>query len=121
MATSEDYLTFVQERFDPVVSAEYRKMFGGIGVFEGGTMFALLTSDDELFFRVDDETRSALEAAGSSQFMTMPYLSAPAAALEDREQLAALIGDALAASKRAAAKKTPRKSKKASRGRSGGR
>ncbi len=102
MATSEDFLAFVQERFSPLVSASYRKMFGGVGIFEEGTMFALITSGDELFFRVDDATRPGFEDADSSQFMSMPYFSAPADALEDTGPLTLLIEDALAASKRAA-------------------
>jgi DNA transformation protein len=117
MATSEDYLAFVQECFSPIVAADYRKMFGGIGIFDDGTMFALITSDDELFFRVDDRTRPGFEAAGSGQFMSMPYFSSPADALEDRGALTALIADALAASKRAA----EGKGKRRKRGSSGAR
>jgi DNA transformation protein len=111
MATSEDYLAFVQERLSPIIVADYRKMFGGVGVFDQGTMFALITSDDELFFRVDDRTRPGFETAGSSQFMSMPYFSSPADALEDEGALTALIEDALAASKRAAQGKGKRRPK----------
>lgn len=102
MATSTGYLAFVQERFGAIVDADYRNMFGGIGIFEDGTMFALITGEDELFFRVDDATRPGFEDAGSSQFLRMPYFSVPAEALEDEGALTALIEDALAASKRAA-------------------
>ena len=120
MATSEDFLAFVQERFAPVVGADYRKMFGGIGIFEGGTMFALITGEDELCFRVDDQTRPDFEAAGGTQFMTMPYFSAPADSLEDAGQLATLIDAALQASKRAA-KAAPKRTKRSSTRGSGGR
>ena len=42
-------------------------MFGWMGIFEDGMMFALVDSG-LLFFRVDDSNRVEFEAAGSSQF-----------------------------------------------------
>jgi DNA transformation protein len=40
-----------------------RAMFGGVGLYAGGTMFALL-DDDDLFLKTDEECRPAFVAAG---------------------------------------------------------
>jgi DNA transformation protein and related proteins len=44
-----------------------KRMFRGFGIMLNGAMFALRTRD-ELYFRVDDTTRSRFEAAGCSPF-----------------------------------------------------
>lgn len=64
-----------------------RSMFGGFGLFESGTMFALLDSDGRLFFRVDSSTQARYEDAGSQQHNPMPYFEVPVDVLDDDSQL----------------------------------
>lgn len=64
-----------------------RKMFGGHGLFHEGKMFGLVSSDAELFFKVDDSNRAAFEKAGAPQHGKMPYFRVPAAVLADDELL----------------------------------
>lgn len=62
-------------------------MFGGYGVFMDGLMFALVDSSGRQFFRVDDTTRPAYEAAGSDKHGRMPYMTIPEDVLADDGRL----------------------------------
>ena len=44
----------------PLGDVSSRKMFGGYGIFEGSTMFALVNSQGELFLKADDSNRPSL-------------------------------------------------------------
>jgi DNA transformation protein len=44
-----------------------RRMFGGVGLFQGGLMFGLIARE-ELFFKVADANRAAYEEAGEAPF-----------------------------------------------------
>ena len=44
-----------------------KKMFGGYGVFDSGTMFALVDSQGGIFFKADDTNRERFENAGSKK------------------------------------------------------
>ena len=65
-----------------------RKMFGGVGIFESGSMFAIVTSDAEIYFKEGESNRRRFETAGSTRFGKMPYFSVPHTVLDDPEQLA---------------------------------
>jgi len=82
-----------------VVSA--RRMFGGWGVFESGTMFALVDREGDAYLRADEALSAALEAEGSTRFQRMPYWSVPADALEDEVALRDWATRALAVARRA--------------------
>ena len=71
------------EALQPVGEVTSKSMFGGYGIFESGTMFALVSPEAELFFRADDRSRQRYEDAGSSQHKPMPYFEVPADVLED--------------------------------------
>ncbi|MEZ4523548.1 MAG: TfoX/Sxy family protein [Thermomicrobiales bacterium] len=106
MAADPAFADYVIEQLEDAGAITHRAMFGGYGIWESGDMFALISSDSTLYFKVDDETRPRYQAAGSEQFRTMPYWSVPADLLEDREQLldwaeeAVAVGHATASKKR---------------------
>ncbi len=64
-----------------------RKMFGGYGVFESGTMFALVSSEGQTFFKVGDENRSRFERLSASRHGKMPYFEVPEHILSDQIKL----------------------------------
>ena len=110
MATTPEYAEFIMDLIRPIEpGAMPRKMFGGVGIFLEGTMFALITSQDVFHFRVDDVNRPDYEALEMPQFMRMPYFEAPADVLEDAAELETWMTRAIEASQRAAAKKNKRK------------
>lgn len=85
MPLDEDYLQQVRDRFADLGDVTSRKMFGGVGFWESGDMFAAMGSDSRLYLKTDDATRPRYEAAGAEAFapppsagrrpMTMPYHS----------------------------------------------
>ena len=93
MPVSPEYREFVLEQLACVGPVTGRSMFGGLGIYLDGVFFALIASD-VLYFKVDDATRGAYEAAGMPAFkpyrnrsMTMSYHEVPAEVLEDAAQL----------------------------------
>lgn len=67
MPVSREYQEHVAELLAPLGGVEAKRMFGGAGLFYRDLMFALI-ADDVLYFKVDDETRPAFEAAGVGPF-----------------------------------------------------
>jgi DNA transformation protein and related proteins len=105
MAVDPGFVEFVIEQLEPVGVITHKGMFGGHGIWESGDMFALISSDSTLYFKVDDVTRTRYQEAGSEQFMTMPYWSVPADLLEDRGELLEWAEDAVAVGHTTAKKK----------------
>jgi DNA transformation protein len=84
-----------------------RSMFGGVGVYAGDLFFALM-DDDTLYFKVDDATRGHYEARGMGPFRpggvdgeVMQYYELPGDVLEDAEQLASWVEEAIGVAERA--------------------
>lgn len=85
MAEKESYIEWVLELLEAVGGVTERAMFGGYGIFADGDMFALVSKEPGLYFKVDDSNREHYESAGSSQYRPMPYFSVPAEILEDQQ------------------------------------
>lgn len=111
---SGGFRAFVEELFEPVDGASVRAMFGGLGIFREGIMFAL-AADEVLYFRTDAETLPAFEAEGSEPWtyeggkrsMTMPYWCVPERLLDDPEEFRQWAVAAFAAAQRNKAAKKP--------------
>ncbi len=95
MPLDADYRDYVMALLVPLGEVTGRAMFGGYGIFEADSMFALI-SGSTLYFKVNDSTRADYEAAGSSQFRPMPYWEAPAEVLEDEDDLRRWASNAIA-------------------------
>jgi DNA transformation protein len=67
MAVSPEYRAYIKDLVEPLGHVTSRRMFGGLGVFYRGLMFALIVND-VLHFKVDDENRPDYEAAGMEAF-----------------------------------------------------
>ena len=110
MALSEEFLLYLEDLFCVVPETVMRRMFGGIGIFRHGLMYALATSEGMVAFKVDDETVEGFEAAGAQEWvyvnrsgktMRMGYWYVPEAVLEDRDALKSWALEAFGAAKRA--------------------
>jgi DNA transformation protein and related proteins len=64
-----------------------KKMFGGYGVFESGTMFALIDSEGKVHFKANQINRKRFEDEGASQHGRMPYFELPQRILKDTKSL----------------------------------
>lgn len=119
MPTSPELREHILDLLDPLGGVSAKSMFGGVGIYRDGIMFALITGEDVVYLRTDDGNRAAFEDAGMEPFvpfadgrMTMPYHQAPAQVMEDADEMCAWGGGAWEAARRNR-KKKPKAKKKA--------
>lgn len=106
----------IGDLFQDLGAVRIRRMFGGYGIYFGDFIFALAI-DGEIYLKTDVENRSAFEEAGSRAFIyekdgrpiSLGYWLLPDSALDDPAEAARWAGLALAASRRAAVRKRPRR------------
>ena len=105
------------ELFAPLGNVVFRKMFGGLGIFKDGLMFALV-AEDALYMKADDATTPAYAAEDSGPFvfagmrgkaMPMPYWRLPEHLLDEPEECAEWARKAFAVAERTQ-KQKPKKS-----------
>lgn len=106
MASDDAWIDELMARLAPLGAVSFRKMFGGVGFWEHGDMFALLDSSGRLHFKVDQVSRGRYEEAGMDAFspqttpqrapMTMPYFEVPAEVLADEALFAEWATQAIA-------------------------
>ena len=83
----------IMEALQDLGDVSSKNMFGGVGFFLEGVMFAKLSGDDTLYFRVDDTNRGDYEQLESEQFhssrkkKSMPYYRVPAPIIADKSML----------------------------------
>jgi DNA transformation protein len=64
----DSFRAFVEELFEPVGGVGFRRMFGGLGIFRDGLMFALVARDT-LYFKTDEASRLDFTAEGCGPFV----------------------------------------------------
>jgi len=94
-----EFVDHLLESLEPLGGVTARRMFGGRGLFKDGAMFALITGDDRVYFKVDEATEGRFAAAGlepftytrarTGQSAVMSYRAAPEAAYDDPAELRA--------------------------------
>lgn len=109
MAVDQSYIDWVMELLEPLGGVTHKAMFGGLGIFADGIMFALISKEPDLYFKVDDSNRDRYEAAGSARFIPMPYYAVPEDVLEDREKLGDWARTSIDVARVAQAKKKAKK------------
>ena len=67
MRDADEFTAYLLDLLVPLGAVAARRMFGGVGLFQGGVMFGLITGD-ELFFKVGDANRPLYQAAGEAPF-----------------------------------------------------
>lgn len=82
MALNEDFVNEVLEKLVHIPELRSKRMFGGLGIFSGDTMFAKV-GGKKLWFRVDETNAPDFEAHGMKPFHSekkgkgMPYWEVP--------------------------------------------
>lgn len=110
MAVPDEFRDFVVGSLGPLGDVKARAMFGGYGVFEAETMFALMAGS-ALFFKVDDSNLAAYEQTSSARHGKMPYYRVPDEVMKDGSALQEWARAAITVGHRAPAKKKSKKSK----------
>ncbi len=94
MAITEEQIEFVRDLFAGVGPITTRKMFGGLGIYTGGTIFALMMSDGTVRLKGAGAMPTAYDAEGWEPWVytrkdgarsSMPYWALPDALLDDPE------------------------------------
>lgn len=121
-----EFQSFLEDLFAPLGGVRFRRMFGGLGVYRDGVMFALV-ADDVLYLKADESARAAFEAEGCGPFryeakgkaVTMSYWRLPERLYDEpeefREWALAAVGVAVRSKAPAARVKTRRRGKAAPR------
>lgn len=113
----DDYLA---ELLEPLGGVTSRRMFGGLGLFCDGLMFAIVIRD-VLYLKTDEETRPAFAAETCGPFsyvagdrtVELGYWRAPERLFDEPEEFLAWARAATAVARRAqATRKPPRRGKK---------
>ncbi len=107
MAVSDEQIEMVRDLFAGVGPITTRKMFGGLGIYTDGTIFAVLMSDGQLKLKGAGKMVETLDAEGwerwtytrdgSDTVRSMPYWSLPDALLDDPDEASAWAKRALEA------------------------
>jgi DNA transformation protein and related proteins len=123
LKSSSGFETFVIDQLSELGEVVPRKMFGGVGLYCDGIFFGLIARD-QLYLKVDEETRPTFEAAGSTPFRpydgragTMQYYVVPVGVLESARDLVGWARRAVAAADRAAESARKPRKRATSRGR----
>ena len=82
---SNDFVKFIQDELSGYYKFTYKKMFGEHCLFYGDKIIAIITDDDEIFVKVDEETRHEFVQAGGHPYTyvaqgkqrVMHYMSVP--------------------------------------------
>lgn len=116
----QDFLTFVVDQLSQLKSVTSRRMFGGIGLYQATTFFAII-DEGRLYFVTDDGTRGEYVERGMAPFQYAPgklihtYYEVPVDVLEDSDALNEWARAAVAAQARRKKKSVrggkPRKSR----------
>lgn len=105
---------FVLDQLAPLGEVTAKHMFGGFGLYHADAFFGVLDGT-RMYLRVDDANRPEFETRGMGPFEYAPgqvmrgYFEVPPEVLDDDAELSRWSRDAVEASRRAAAKKKPRK------------
>lgn len=110
MAVNEDYLKYIQDQLSEFGEIDIKRMFGGIGIFKEGLMFAKI-GGDTFRLKVDETNKKQFEDRGMKPFHSetkkkgMPYWEVPIDILENRSLMAKWALQSLEIAKKAASKK----------------
>jgi DNA transformation protein and related proteins len=110
MAVSREFQTYVEDCFSIVPAVTVRRMFGGLGIFRNGLMFAIATSEGKLAFKADEQTFDDFIAEGAGEWIyndqtgrakRMGYWYAPEWLVDEPEEFREWALKAFAAARRA--------------------
>jgi len=95
MAADQGLIDWISEAMEPVGTVTKRAMMGGATLYCDGTIFAIVSHDDVLWFKADNETDAMWDEAGCGCFTfdmggktgSMNYRRAPDDVYDDPDEL----------------------------------
>lgn len=97
-------MAFVRELFHDIPDLSTRRMFGGMGLYSGATIFAVQLSDGRIMLKAKGAFADRMAALGGEEWTyarkdgktsAMPYWMLPDAYLDDPSAACTLARDAL--------------------------
>lgn len=119
----DGFREFLRELTEPLGGVSFRKLFGGLSIYQDGLVFAI-EGDGNLYFKVDEETRGRFIEEGCPQFeyttkdgrtTQMSYWRAPERLYDEPDEFLDWCRAAVRVARRAEAAKAEDKARKASR------
>ena len=117
MVASDSFAEFLREQLAPLGRISLRRMFGKTGVFCGGVMLGMVT-DNTLYVRIDEQNRATfreaeayppLNYAKKGEMINLAFWRVPDRLMDEPDELVDWARAALAAARRVAAKRKPRR------------
>jgi DNA transformation protein and related proteins len=113
MAFDLGLLDWISEALEPMGNVTHRKMMGGATLYLDGTVFAIIGSEDSLWFKADAQSDAIWDAAGCERFTfemknrvaSMNYRRAPDDVFDDADAMRQWAALGVEAGRRAPAKK----------------
>ena len=106
LRSSTSFVRFVLDQLADLGTVTSRKMFGGVGLYCEDVFFGIIARD-ELYLKIDEETRGRYERAGMHPFepypdrsTTMKYYGVPLDVLESSVELTRWAQAAVEAARR---------------------
>lgn len=102
-----NFANWVVDQMGGLGVVEQRPLFGGVGLFHGGEMFALVVNE-RLYFRADRQSRGLFEQRGLPRYVygqggiafSLDYFQAPAEVFLSRAEMLVWAEHALQAAQR---------------------
>ncbi len=121
MAVSPEFRAFVEDQIGRVAPVRSRPMFGGLGLYSADRFFGVV-DDDVVYFKVDDATRPRYVKRRMKAFDPMGtpmngYWQVPPEVIEDADELASWVQEALEVADRVGRKPKRRSSAAKKKGR----
>jgi len=120
MAISPEFVTYLEDLFSVVPGTSIRRMFGGVGIFRHGLMYALAMSDGRIAMKADEQNVPDFKAEGCEEWTyemrkspkkSMGYWFMPERLVDDEDDFRQWAMAAFEAAVRADARKPPKQRK----------
>ena len=93
MSLDKELVSQITNDLQPLGPVTSKSMFGGAGLFYEGKMFAMVSSDNRFWLKVDDSNKAKYEQLSMQQFNEsaknkgMPYYEVPGEVFENTDKL----------------------------------
>ncbi len=120
MTVSTDFLEYVLDLLAPLCPITTRRMFGSVGLYHDGRMFAIVSGENRFYVKSDSHNKSQFEQAGCRPFtytkdtatgagktIALSFYAPPESVLDDRHEILEWAQIGIEAAARVPEKKHP--------------
>ena len=99
--TQDNFISFILDQLNAINDVRSRKMFGGYGIYAGDHFFAIVSKQQRLYFKTDEQSRQKHIDAGMNCFGAgekqplKNYYEVPLEVIENHQRLCQWAEDAI--------------------------